>query len=315
MSSTGDGKETESRQERPAQPDGIVYVAPESLLSGTSGRNISLYELWRALWGRKAIVVAVTAVSCLASVAYAVFATEIYRAEVLLAPAEEASAPAIGGQLGGLAALAGVEIGEGSSVEALAVLQSRDFARDFIEHSNLLPVFFPQEWDAAAQRWLTDDPAKAPDIRDGVRYFHDSVLIVDEDRGTGLVTLAIEWTDPEVAAEWAGALVRRLNDRLRERALVEAQTNVDYLQSEMASTSLVTLQESIGRLLESELQKLMLARGNEEFAFKVLDPAAPPKYRVRPKRTVTVVLGTLLGGLLSAFFVLLAYAGRAEAAR
>ena len=117
------------------------------------------------------------------------------------------------------------------------------------------------------------------------------------------MTLAVEWTDPDVAAEWASVLVRRLNDRLRERALLEAETNVSYLQSEMGSTNLVTLQESIGRLLETELQKLMLAKGNEEFAFKILDPAVSPKQRVRPKRALTVIVGTLLGGLLGVFAV------------
>jgi hypothetical protein len=52
-----------------------------------------------------------------------------------------------------------------------------------------------------------------------------------------MVTLAIEWTQPEVAAEWANALVQRLNRRLRERALREAETNVAYLQAEMARTN------------------------------------------------------------------------------
>ena len=142
----------------------------------------------------------------------------------------------------------------------------------------------------------------------------EEILKVSEQRTTGLVTLAVEWTEPEVAADWAGVLVRRLNDRLRERALQEAETNVAYLQSEMGSTTLVTLQESIGRLLESELQKLMLAKGNEEFAFKVLDSAIPPKQRVRPKRALTAVVGTLLGGLLGVFGVLIVHLGRSDQA-
>ena len=219
----------------------------------------------------------------------------------------------LGGQLGGLAALAGVNVGEGNAVEALAVLQSREFARAFIEQYDLLPLFFADDWDADEKRWQVDDPADAPDIRDGVKFFHEDVLRVSEDRSSGLVTLAIEWIDPDIAAEWASTLVRRLNDRLRDRALQEAQTNVNYLQSQMVSTNLVTLQESIGRLLENELQQLMLAKGNEEFAFKILDPAVSPKQRVRPKRALIVILGTILGGLLGAFTVLIVSVSRAGA--
>jgi uncharacterized protein involved in exopolysaccharide biosynthesis len=104
--------------------------------------------------------------------------------------------------------------------------------------------------------------------------------------------------------------VIRLNERLRERALQEAETNVAFLQTELGQTSVVTLQQSIGRLLESELQKLMLARGNEEFAFRVIDAASPPKERVRPKRALIAVVGTMLGGMLAVFGVFLLHAVR-----
>ena len=292
--------------------EGLVYVAPGHVLSGGPDDRISLRQIWNILLRGKGVVIAVTAVFALASVAYALLATEVYRAEVLLVPAKEQSTPMLSGQLGGLAAMAGVDIANGNGVEAMAVLQSRQFARDFIEDLDLLPVLFESQWDAEGKRWESADPDEVPDVRDGVKYFHKRVLKVSEERGTGLVTLAIEWTDPDIAAEWASLLVRRLNDRLRERALEEALANIEYLRAEMARTTLVTLQESVGRLLESELQKLMMAKGNEEFAFKIVDPAVPPKQRLRPKRAMTAIIGTLLGGLLGVFMVLAIHIGREE---
>lgn len=279
---------------------------------GNYDEGISLRQVLEILWSGKTVIIATTILFAIGSVAYALLAKEIFRAEALLVPAEQQSAPMIGGQLGGLAALAGVNMTEGSGVEALAVLRSRQFARDFIEQRDLMPVIFEDEWDAENERWLTDDPTEMPDLRDGVKLFHEEILLVSEERGTGLVTLGVEWTDPDVAAEWASVLVRRLNDRLREGALREAETNVAYLESEMTNTTLFNLQESIGRLLESELQKLMLAKGNEEYAFKIVDPPVPPKQRVRPKRALTAVVGTLLGGLLGVFIVLVGHAGRAD---
>ncbi|MEJ2602783.1 MAG: Wzz/FepE/Etk N-terminal domain-containing protein [Gammaproteobacteria bacterium] len=306
----------ESDRERRPPParlpeEGVVYVAPGSLFADPSGDSVTLPELWRIVWSRKGTIVVVTLLFAMASVVYALLAEEIYRSEVLLMPSDEQSSPVVGGQLGGLAALAGVDVGRGDQrVEALAVLRSRDFAREFIADYNLLPVFFADRWDENAQRWVVENPDDAPDLRDGVRYFHKSVYDVEEDSSTGLVTLSIEWHDPDTAALWAEALVGRVNDRLRERALQEAQTNVSYLQAEMGRTSLVAMQQSIGQLLQTEMQKLMLARGNEEFAFKVVDPAVPPKERERPKRTLIVILGTLLGGALSVAGVLLAGVGR-----
>jgi uncharacterized protein involved in exopolysaccharide biosynthesis len=313
MTTTRNDKEGRTRPDDAAETpaEGLVYVSPGPVFSGVANEKISLRQIWRIIWRGKLTVIAATTIFALGSIAYALLAKEIYRAEVLLAPAAEQSTPMIGGQLGGLAALAGVSVGEGNDVVALAVLQSREFARDFIEQLDLLPIFFEDEWDAEQDRWLEDDPTEAPDVRDGVKFFHEEVFKVSEERGTGLVTLAIEWTDPDVAAEWASILVVRLNDRLRERALQEAETNVAYLQSEMASATLVTLQESIGRLLEAELPKLMLAKGNEEFAFKIVDSAVPPRERVRPKRALTAIIGTILGGLLGIFIVLVGHSGRA----
>lgn len=269
----GNDEDGSSRPDNIAQTplEGLIYVSPGSVFSGLSDDKISLRQIWQILWRGKGIVIAATTIFALGSLAYALLAKEIYRAEVLMVPSTEQSSAAIVGQLGSLAALAGVNVGEKGSVEALAVLQSRKFATDFIEQLDLMPIFFEDDWDSANKRWLTDDPAEQPDVRDGVKFFHDRILQVSEARSTGLVTLAIEWTDPDVASEWASELVRRLNDRLREGALQEAQTNVDYLQAEMAGNTLFNMQETIGRLLEGELQKLMLAKGNEEFAFKVVD--------------------------------------------
>ncbi len=272
--------------------------------------EIRLAELWGIVWSGKWLIIGVTFGFALLSIVYAMSATEWYRADVLLAPAEERNVSALQNQLGGIAALAGVSIGSGDSVEAVATLTSREFARGFIEEYGLLTVLFADAWDAENQRWLVDDPRDEPDIRDAVRYFHEEILRVNEDRATGLVTLSIEWTDPVLAAEWASVIVDRLNSRMRERALEEAETNVEYLQTELAQTNVVTLQQAVGRLLESELQKLMLARGTQEFAFRVIDSAEPPKRRVRPKRALIVVLGTLAGGLISVIGVFLGHALR-----
>ena len=296
----------------PGSGERLVYVMPGQAFGGKAADEISLRDLWDILWRGRWIIIAVTAAFTVASVVYALLATEWYRAEVLLAPAEERSVQGLGGQLGGLAALAGVSVGGGSSAEPIAVLKSREFARAFIEDFGLVPVFFYEKWDAANDIWFGEDREQWPEIRDAIKYFEENVLKVSESRDSGLVTLAIEWTDAEVAAEWASELVIRLNERLRERALREAETNVAFLQAELGQTSVVTLQQSIGRLLESELQKLMLARGNEEFAFRVIDAASPPKERVRPKRALIAVVGTMLGGMLAMVGVFLLRALRSE---
>ena len=284
----------------------VVYVIPEREVDAIPSGEIDLRQLLKIIWAGKWSIFVVTFVFIAASVAYALLATEWYRAEVLLAPAEEQAAPSFGG-LGGFAALAGVSIGGRNSAEAVATLKARDFAKAFIEDHDLLRLFFAEEWDVASNTWQTDNPKKWPDVRDGIEYFQKEVINVIPDSKTGFVTLEVEWKDPDLAAQWAGFLVDRLNQRLRESALREAEENVGYLREELATTNLVTLQQTIGRLLESELQKLMLARGNEEFAFRVIDGAQIPKRPVRPRRILAIVVGTFLGGLLGVFGVIFMY--------
>ena len=58
------------------------------------------------------------------------------------------------------------------------------------------------------------------------------------------------------------------------------------------------------------LDTLALARGNEQFAFKVIDRATPPKQRDAPKRALIAIVATLAGGFLGILAVFLRQALR-----
>lgn len=281
-----------------------LYVIREEDLRAIAGDELSLVEICRLLWLEKWWVVGITALAAVLSIVYALNATKWYRAEVLLAPAEERSMQGMAGPLGGLANLVGISVGGGNTAEPLAMLQSREFTREFIEDRKLLPVLYAERFDAATGRWKSDGD-EPPDIRDAVKYFDRNVRSISVDRETKLVTLAIEWTDPQLAADWANELVRRVNDRMRQRALTESRANVGYLEDKLSKATVITLQQSIGRLLETEIQKLLLAEGNAEFSFRVVDPAQVPKQRARPRRGLIVVVATVAGGMLAVLFVLI----------
>jgi len=48
----------------------------------------------------------------------------------------------------------------------------------------------------------------------------------------------------------------------------------------------------------------MLARGKEEFAFRVIDRATVPKRSFKPKRLVAIVGALVVGVFLAVFFLL-----------
>ena len=74
--------------------------------------EIDLRELFATLWRGKWIIIGVTFIFAVAGVSYALYKPNIYQASALLAPTEGDGASGLGGQLGGLASLAGVNIGQ-----------------------------------------------------------------------------------------------------------------------------------------------------------------------------------------------------------
>jgi LPS O-antigen subunit length determinant protein (WzzB/FepE family) len=231
----------------------------------------------------------------------------VYRATVkavLVDPSEVGGVGGLRNQLGGLAALAGLEVGGGAGrkQEAYATLVSGSFARDFIVSENLKPVLFAERWDAAAKGWRAGETE--PTLEQAVDRFMKRVNFVTLDLRTGMVDVAMEWYSPDVAATWANLAVARANERVRAEARKSAERSVEFLHRELAKTGVVELREAINRLIEIQINNAMLANVQTEYAFRVIDPAVAPEKRVRPKRTVMALTGGVVGGILGALFVI-----------
>jgi uncharacterized protein involved in exopolysaccharide biosynthesis len=269
--------------------------------------EIDLLELIRTLLQAWKTIVGITILCTGLAVAYALYAPEVFKAETLLAPAQEekSGASSMLGQFGGLAAMAGISIPSDSNIDrVLATLETRVFLKKFIEEKNLLPVIFEDFWDAASNSWKLQLGQEAFISEDGIstlRY----VIEVDQDK-SGLITLSICWKDPQVAAQWANDLVKQLNEQLREQAIADSKKRVGYLEQELAKTTLQDMRAVLYNLLESEKQKAMLANVNEDFALEVIDPAVVPETREKPKRKLIVALGGVSGGFLGIFAVFFA---------
>lgn len=208
----------------------------------------------------------------------------------------------LAGQFGGIAALAGLGAAENSErAEAVQMLQSQILAREFIEQNNLLPLIFAKDWDPLRHRWR----GKERTLNQGVRVFDGSIRGVVEDRRTGLITLRIVWRDPVQAAAWANELVRRGNERLRQRAVTRAEKSLAYLKQEAAKTDTVDIRQALYRLMAEQYKNMLLANVSEEYAFSLIDPAVPPdrgQFKF-PNRTLFGLAGLFFGGLFSMIMV------------
>ncbi len=274
---------------------------------GFDFRSLVIF-LWADKWriGAVAVLCAVTAG------AIGFLMTPVYRATVVMVSAttdRSSLSSALGsalGSLGGIASLAGVGVGANDVAveEALAVMRSRKFTEDFLRDNNLLPVLFDKDWDSAGKKWKVpaDD---IPTMGKAFRKFDQSIRDVSRDKKTGLVTLTIDWKDRQTAADWANELVRRLNVEMRSRAMSQSDASLQYLNRELAATSVVDTREAINRLIESQIRERMIASVTQEFAFRVVDSAMKPEPtdKIRPKKGFMILTGGLFGAFIGVLWV------------
>jgi uncharacterized protein involved in exopolysaccharide biosynthesis len=258
--------------------------------------TIDVIALIRLLWAHKFLIAASTLLAGVAAVALALTATHIYRADAVVAPAFESNlggaSASLGGRLGGLASLAGIDVGRSGpgGQHAQSVLQSRRLVEEFISRNDLVGVLLPPGDDQTLWR--------------AVQKFRDSVVSMSRDDTDGTTTITVEWTDPATAAHWANGLVTLANEIIRAQALAESQRNVDYLKKQAETTNVVEMQRVMYELIQSETKNLMLANARVDYAFTVIDPAVVPESRDRPKRRLMVSTGLAIGFILASLFVL-----------
>lgn len=280
----------------------------------------SIGQIWRTLVRYRFLLAAcVLGMTALAAMV-AWTAPKFYRAEVLLAPAEDrmggAGLAQLAGQFAGLASLVGLESGsmDGEKNIALATLRSDQFLESFIADNDLMPLLLRSRWDREARRWKPSSWRPPPTIGDAVRVFTERVLTVSEDRRTGLVRVSVEWRDRELAAKWANELVRRINRRMQQRAIEDSSRRQDFLRKALPGSTFVEVSNAINRLLETEIKREMVAKTRPDYAFAIVDPAMIPDAHqfVRPRRVVWLVFGLVAGLFTGVLLALVHNAVRAS---
>jgi uncharacterized protein involved in exopolysaccharide biosynthesis len=254
--------------------------------------------LWRERW----LILGTTLVCTVVAAAAAFIVPKQYQGIVELSPVSPDKGGSFGSstsEMGGvLGALAGISLGSDSAKsEAIAVLQSESLTDAYIVQNNLLPVLYSDDWDAKTNSWKSAKDAGKDTLWMANRKFDRNIRKVAANVKTGLITMTITWRDAQVAAQWANGLVRMANDRIRDKAIEQAERNIAYLNEQAEKTNVVEMRQVIFNIMQKELTKAMVARGSEEYAFKVIDPATVPERPSSPRKTLWI-LGGGFGGLL-----------------
>lgn len=233
-----------------------------------------------------------------------------YQAQIVVAPVASSSGSgggigALASQYGDLASLAGVSSPAASKKnESVAVLQSELLTETYIKDHNLLPVLHVDSWLTPIGK-LIGHQRRPLTLWQANQFFKKNIRTVRDDKLTGMIFVTITWTDPAVAAQWANDLVSLTNSYLRDKAIREAERNIGYLNEQAAKTNIIEARQAVFALLKDEINNEMVAKGREDYALKVIDPAFAPEKPSSFGALVLAIFGLIIGLVLSLLGVLL----------
>lgn len=287
--------------------------------------------LWRIIWDKKFIIIIISFIFAVGSIFYALSKPNIYRASAILAPASSEGGAgglaALAGQFGGLASMAGLNLGGGGTDKttlALEIIRSRSFIEKFIaKHGLLVPliaahnwdmtsdtlIFDPELYDQKNQKWIREVKAPKKTIPSAWEAYQQfsGLLTASQSEKTSMVNIAIEFYSPKLAQQWLAWLIADINEFMRAQDKEEAQASIDYLNEQLVTIQVSNMETIFYQLIEEQTKSMMLAHVKAEYVLKTIDPAQVPEEKAKPKRALIVIVGTLFGGLLSILLVLVRF--------
>lgn len=286
--------------------------------------EISLPMLFSLLWREKITIAIITCIVTILSAIYIFFQPNIYRSQVLLSPSnvEGSGMSAMASQLGGLASIAGINLGGGgdnSTQVTMATLESRLFITSFVKkHDLLIPLLAGTGFNRETGEtiidnniyddgvWTLNKVNRKPNEWD-VYYQFSDILTVASNPKSGLVDISIDFVNPSLAKEWLELYIEDINIWMKEKSIEDAKNNISYLNKKLNEITMVDMQSVFYGLIEEQTKKLMLAEVQEQYAFKIIDPPLESKNIYKPKRKIVLAISFLLGSVLAIFIVLIKY--------
>lgn len=289
---------------------------------------VSFKAMFAMLWRTKWFIVIFTGLVSVATVMYAISLPNVYRASAIYLPKGNDDAGGLSqlaGQFGGLASMAGINIGGGGAdktAAALEFMKSRAFLQAFIEKRNLyVAILAAQDWDQASNELVVSpdiyDETKSEWVRSAPPGFKviptaweaydalNKMITVTEQSKKGFIKIEVEYYSPELAALWLGWLVEDLNAYWKAREHEQTQKSIAFLTKQAEEAQLSELRTVFYQLIAEQTKTTILNEVSDEVLFETVAPIVIPEQKSAPSRALICIIGALLGGVLAVILSLL----------
>jgi len=299
--------------------------APTDQLNNNYDDEIDLRELFHVLWDRRFYIGAITSIFSLISIIYALMLPNIYQSQAVIMPMEaNQGMSGILGQYSGMASLAGISLPSESgskAQEAIARIKSFEFFSNsflpYIKLENLMAVkkwtqasntltYDASDFDSESRQWVRKPKPPRSNIPSPQEAYEEymEIMSVNEDKKTLFVTLSVEHESPFIAQQWVEILREQIDQLMRDQDRQTAKKSIEYLNSLAPTVNYEEIKEALFALQQEQMKRLMMVEANDNYIFKVLDSPIVPEEHSRPRRSLIVFWGTILGMVLSVLGVL-----------
>ncbi len=286
---------------------------------------IDLGELFNIIWDKRFYIVAITSIFSLISIIYSLMLPNIYQSQAQMMPVEEEQGvKSMLGQYSAIGSLAGISLSTESSSkaqEAIARIQSFEFFSNYflpqIKLENLMVV---KKWNQASNNLIYDEgtfnsessqwlrkvsPSKSniPSSQEAYKRYK-KIMSIAQDKKTSFITLSIEHKSPFIAQQWVEIIMDQIDQVMREQDRQTARKSIEYLDSIAPTINYENIKQTLSALQQEQMKQLMMVEAYDNYIFKVLDSPLVPEEKLKPRRSIIVILGSILGVMLSTLGIL-----------
>lgn len=287
--------------------------------------EIDIFNLFSRLWSDKVFILLTSFIIATIGAIYSLMLPNVFMSVAKLGPSESYQTAGSGGQfnsggLGGLAALAGINLNTSSSTVssvqlAVETARSKDFYRHHVQKRNLLPaLLFIEDYDPNKNEIIYNEsyydvkndtwPNGKPNIDSGYKILHTNFGL-SQDRRTGVITMTMRGMHPELTRMMLENFIDDLNDYLKEKDTKDAKAALDYLVRQAEQTGSPDMKKGLISLALQKSSVLMVSEISEQYALTYIDSADAPLERISPRRTIIVIIFGAIGFLICCVLSLL----------
>jgi capsule polysaccharide export protein KpsE/RkpR len=218
---------------------------------------------------------------------------------------EESSASSALGSLSKVSGLAGFNIGvqNQDAYYAIETFKSRDFFKHLTSLDNKLLTYleFPDTFPTSKKSKLPENKMLHQQIYKDI-YLEDFNVTYDDE--TGFIRLKFTHQSPDFAYNFLSLVIQEINNIAKKRDLIKTDRALSYLEQKITSSNQMAVKQSVAFLIESQLNKQMLANVDDYYLLSPIDLPHTPDEKSYPSRLLILITSFIISiCLISLYYI------------